>query len=80
MVAFLFAIKYNSCYNINIANDKEHTMKLTESQKTNLQVINENVAGSSDNHDEFLDAMETLLNEGIDVPTVLKDVYGTELD
>lgn len=55
-------------------------MKLTESQQNHLAIINGNIVGENDNHDEFMDSMEMLLNEGIDVPMVLKDVYGTDLD
>ena len=55
-------------------------MILTEAQQSNLDVVNRNLHESNSGHDQFMDAMEALLNDGVDVQQALLEVYGTELD
>lgn len=55
-------------------------MTLTESQQNHLDIINRNVTDVTDDHDDFMNSMETLLSEGIDVPAALLEIYGTDLD
>lgn len=55
-------------------------MILTEAQQNNLDVVNRNLHDSNVDHDAFMDAMESLLAESVDVQKALQEVYGTELD
>ena len=55
-------------------------MILTEAQQNNLDVINRNLNESNSEHEMFMDAMEALLNDGVDVQQALYEIYGTELD
>lgn len=55
-------------------------MMLTEAQQNHLDVVNKNITGQTESHDAFMDSMESLLEDNIDVSVALIEVYGTELD
>lgn len=55
-------------------------MMLTEAQQNHLDVVNNNLTGHADSHDAFMDSMESLLEDNINVSNALIEIYGTELD
>lgn len=55
-------------------------MMLTETQHNHLDVVNKNITGQTDSHDAFMDSMESLLEDNIDVSEALNEIFGTELD
>lgn len=54
-------------------------MKLNEQQLNRLSVVNESIVNEEFDNDSFLDALEELSNDGVDVEKELRKRYGTEL-
>lgn len=54
-------------------------MKLTESQHSHLKIVKDNLDNSSDDHTAFLNSMEALLTDGVNVQRALKEHYHMEL-